>query len=651
MMKRNFFQELLDKLQSADPQTLNQIGRISRAVSAFSAGGLVLLKAMDNSSVPRLTYLDLLKLFEDNKIADYHLDMSSRHLMFRRRGKNVTEMTTVPDTALFLQDVHQKVKNYNDEHPEKPIRMDYTHGIPTWVIAALSAAVIALYVYDGYLLARSQNGPALPVIKEDPRQTGFVRSNFSMEPAGSTTFEDVAGMEEEKEELREVVEYLRDPEKFRKLGARVPKGVLLIGPPGTGKTLLARAVAGEAGVPFFSISGSEFVEMFVGVGAARVRDLFKRANESAPAIIFIDEIDAIARRRGSDLFSGNEERETTLNQLLVEMDGFATDSGIILIGATNRSDILDPALLRPGRFDRHVAVGYPDIKGREDILKVHAKGKPLAEDVDLASVAKSTVGFTGADLENLLNEAALLAAKRNKEAIGNEELKEAAVKVVMGTEKRSKKISDKERRLTAFHESGHAVITYHLPNLDPVEEVSIIPRGGAGGYTMSQPQEDRSYASRDMMLDELVALLGGRVAEALVIGDISTGASNDIERATGLARSMVTRAVPSPSESTWAHSRPSWITVREAPANTGSSGSKMPFTFISLYRCTVREAAGITPMGAACTSFSASTVTWACPVMPDTSAIRESPPLTVNSLSSGRVAYRVYSPASRPSKR
>ncbi len=541
MMKRNFFQELLDKLQSADPQTLNQIGRISRAVSAFSAGGLVLLKAMDNSSVPRLTYLDLLKLFEDNKIADYHLDMSSRHLMFRRRGKNVTEMTTVPDTALFLQDVHQKVKNYNDEHPEKPIRMDYTHGIPTWVIAALSAAVIALYVYDGYLLARSQNGPALPVIKEDPRQTGFVRSNFSMEPAGSTTFEDVAGMEEEKEELREVVEYLRDPEKFRKLGARVPKGVLLIGPPGTGKTLLARAVAGEAGVPFFSISGSEFVEMFVGVGAARVRDLFKRANESAPAIIFIDEIDAIARRRGSDLFSGNEERETTLNQLLVEMDGFATDSGIILIGATNRSDILDPALLRPGRFDRHVAVGYPDIKGREDILKVHAKGKPLAEDVDLASVAKSTVGFTGADLENLLNEAALLAAKRNKEAIGNEELKEAAVKVVMGTEKRSKKISDKERRLTAFHESGHAVITYHLPNLDPVEEVSIIPRGGAGGYTMSQPQEDRSYASRDMMLDELVALLGGRVAEALVIGDISTGASNDIERATGLARSMVTR--------------------------------------------------------------------------------------------------------------
>ena len=289
MMKRNFFQELLDQLQSADPQTLNQIGRISRAVSAFSAGGLVLLKAMDNSSVPRLTYLDLLKLFEDNKIADYHLDMSSRHLMFRRRGKNVTEMTTVPDTALFLQDVHQKVKNYNDEHPEKPIRMDYTHGIPTWVIAALSAAVIALYVYDGYLLARSQNGPALPVIKEDPRQTGFVRSNFSMEPAGSTTFEDVAGMEEEKEELREVVEYLRDPEKFRKLGARVPKGVLLIGPPGTGKTLLARAVAGEAGVPFFSISGSEFVEMFVGVGAARVRDLFKRANESAPAIIFIDD--------------------------------------------------------------------------------------------------------------------------------------------------------------------------------------------------------------------------------------------------------------------------------------------------------------------------------------------------------------------------
>ena len=541
MMKRNFFQELLDKLQSADPQTLNQIGRISRAVSAFSAGGLVLLKAMDNSSVPRLTYLDLLKLFEDNKIADYHLDMSSRHLMFRRRGKNVTEMTTVPDTALFLQDVHQKVKNYNDEHPEKPIRMDYTHGIPTWVIAALSAAVIALYVYDGYLLARSQNGPALPVIKEDPRQTGFVRSNFSMEPAGSTTFEDVAGMEEEKEELREVVEYLRDPEKFRKLGARVPKGVLLIGPPGTGKTLLARAVAGEAGVPFFSISGSEFVEMFVGVGAARVRDLFKRANESAPAIIFIDEIDAIARRRGSDLFSGNEERETTLNQLLVEMDGFEKNTGVIVMAATNRKDILDPALLRPGRFDRQIYIGVPDSRGREAILKVHSKDKPLAEDVDLGVIARATTGFTGADLSNLLNEAALLAARRSERFISMSDMEEAIMKVIAGPEKRSRVVTPHERRLTAIHEAGHAVAMYFLPTCDPVHQITIIPRGPTGGMTVSLPQEDRLYATRQEMFEDIVAFLGGRIAEQLRMNDISTGASNDIERATAKARDMVAR--------------------------------------------------------------------------------------------------------------
>jgi len=540
-MKKNSFRDFWNKLLNPDAATLKQVDKISKVVSMVSGSGLLLLKALDSASMQRTTYADLLKLFDEDKVTDYRLDMSSRQLTFRRKGQKTFEQVFVPDARLFLNDIHEKVKSYNKDHPDAPVKMDYAHGIPNWVLALLCTGVIGFYVLDAMLLAKSNGVPSMPVVKDDHKQQGYVKSNFSMEAQSNTTFDDVAGLEEEKEELKEVVEYLRDPDKFRKLGARVPKGVLLIGPPGTGKTLLARAVAGEAHVPFFSISGSEFVEMFVGVGAARVRDLFQKAKDNAPAIIFIDEIDAMARRRGSDMFTGNEERETTLNQLLVEMDGFATDSGIILIGATNRSDILDPALLRPGRFDRHVAVGYPDIKGRTEILQVHAKGKPLAEDVDLVTLAKSTSGFTGADLENLLNEAALLAAKRNKTEIGNEELKEASVKVVMGTEKRSKKMSDKERRLTAFHEAGHAVVTYHLPDLDPVEEVSIIPRGSAGGYTMSLPQEDRSYASRDEMLDELVALLGGRVAEAIVFGDVSTGASNDIERATGLARGMITR--------------------------------------------------------------------------------------------------------------
>ena len=370
---------------------------------------------------------------------------------------------------------------------------------------------------------------------------GKARVKQAKDEKRKTTFDDVAGADEEKEELSEIVEFLKDPLKFNDLGARIPKGVLLVGPPGTGKTLLARAVAGEANVPFFSISGSDFVEMYVGVGASRVRDLFSEAKKNSPAIIFIDEIDAVGRHRGAGMGGGHDEREQTLNQLLVEMDGFGANEGIIIIAATNRPDILDPALLRPGRFDRQVTVGYPDINGREAILKVHAKNKPLAPDVDLGVIARSTAGFTGADLENLLNEAALLAARRGYKSITMKEIEEATIKVVVGTEKRSHKMSDKEKKLTAYHESGHAIATYCLPSQDPVHEISIVPRGMAGGYTMSMPKEDKSYTTKNDMLDSIVVLLGGRVAESLTMGDISTGASNDIERATDIARKMVTK--------------------------------------------------------------------------------------------------------------
>lgn len=356
-----------------------------------------------------------------------------------------------------------------------------------------------------------------------------------------TTFDDVAGADEEKEELAEVVEFLKAPEKYNKLGARIPKGVLLVGPPGTGKTLLARAVAGEAGVPFFSISGSDFVEMFVGVGASRVRDLFDQAKKNSPCIIFIDEIDAVGRQRGAGLGGGNDEREQTLNQLLVEMDGFGANEGVILIAATNRPDVLDPALMRPGRFDRQVVVSYPDVNGREAILRVHARKKPLAPDVNLKTIAKTTAGFTGADLENLLNEAALLAARKDKKAITMDEIKEATVKVVVGAEKKSKVMSEKEKKLTAFHEAGHAILFDKLETQDPVHEISIIPTGMAGGYTMPLPSEDKSYNSRRGMYEDIVVSLGGRVAEELIMDDISTGASNDIEKATKTARAMVTK--------------------------------------------------------------------------------------------------------------
>ena len=539
-MSENRFKKFLDQLKDPNSSASAAMESLGFTGLTVAGTGLGLLKFFDYAQSKQLKYSDLLRLFREGKVSAYHLDMSSRNLVFQRKDSGAYGSAIVPDTQLFLKDIHKLVKKHNDENPDEPIDMDYSRGIPNWVYFALLGGVATLLVIDNALWNMSQNQQQMQIRQDQGRQQ-FTKSKFSLQSHRTATFDDVAGAEEEKEELKEIVEYLRDPEKFTRLGARVPKGVLMVGPPGTGKTLLARAVAGEAGVPFFSVSGSEFVEMYVGVGAARVRDLFAQAKANAPAIVFIDEIDALARKRATDLYTGNEERETTLNQLLVEMDGFTTEENIILIGATNRADVLDPALMRPGRFDRQVHVGYPDIKAREAILKVHIKEKPLAPEVDLSEVAKNTTGFTGADLENLLNEAALLAAKRDKDAIGNDELKEAAVKVMMGAEKRSRKVTDKERRLTAFHEAGHAVATYHLDTQDPVTEVSIIPRGSAGGYTMSTPQEDKMYMSRNEMLDELVTLLGGRVAEAIVLGDVSTGASNDLDRATALAKGMITR--------------------------------------------------------------------------------------------------------------
>ncbi len=370
---------------------------------------------------------------------------------------------------------------------------------------------------------------------------GKSRAKLNGQGKEKVTFNDVAGVDEEKEELQEIVEFLKSPKKFTDMGARIPKGVLLVGPPGTGKTLLAKAVAGEAGVPFFSISGSDFVEMFVGVGASRVRDLFEEAKKKSPCIVFIDEIDAVGRQRGAGVGGGHDEREQTLNQLLVEMDGFGQNEGVIILAATNRPDVLDPALLRPGRFDRQVVVGAPDMVGREAILKVHARKKPLGEDVDLSILAKNTSGFSGADLENMLNEAALLAARRNKTHIDMQEIEDAIVKVIVGTEKKSRVITDKEKKLTAYHEAGHAVVSKFLPTQDPVHQVSIVPRGSAGGYTMYRPNEDKSYRSKTEMEENIVSLLGGRVAEKMILDDISTGAQNDLQRATATARNMVTK--------------------------------------------------------------------------------------------------------------
>ncbi len=499
-------------------------------------------------------YSDYVNLFVEDKVESYTLDLGTGRVEMVLREQYRTDVNKdgkvddkdvvsykVPYVAYFIDTVDPLVMQRNtDDNPDNNISFEWnpvknTSWIVNWLPTLLLVGAVILSVV---MMRRSMGG-----IDGGGKIMGFGKAKIkqAQDDKRKTTFDDVAGANEEKEELQEIVQFLKAPARFTELGARVPKGVLLVGPPGTGKTLLARAVAGEAGVPFFSMSGSDFVEMYVGVGASRVRDLFDQAKKNAPCIIFIDEIDAVGRQRGAGLGGGHDEREQTLNQLLVEMDGFGANEGIIMIAATNRPDILDHALMRPGRFDRQIVVNAPDLQGREDILKVHAKGKPLAPDVDLSVIAKSTAGFTGADLENLLNEAALLAARRGLHAITMPEIEEATVKVVVGTEKRSHVMTEKEKRLTAYHEAGHAVVTYFCATQDPVHQISVIPRGLAGGYTMSLPQEDRSYKCRGEMLEDIQVLLGGRVAEALTLEDISTGASNDIERATEVARKMVTK--------------------------------------------------------------------------------------------------------------
>ena len=481
-----------------------------------------------------LSYNQIYNYFMDGDVDQYDVDDTT--LTMHLKKENQTYTYDLGDyRSVFYNDLGETIQQQMRDGTLT--KVDYrTATIPWWAQFLPYVILIVLLIAFWYFMMNKQSGGGA-----GPMQFGKARAKLAQDDKRKVTFNDVAGADEEKAELQEIVEFLKNPQKFVQIGARIPKGVLLVGPPGTGKTLIARAVAGEAGVPFLSISGSDFVELYVGVGASRVRDLFEQAKKNAPAIVFIDEIDAVGRQRGAGLGGGHDEREQTLNQLLVEMDGFGANEGVIMIAATNRPDILDPALMRPGRFDRQVMVGYPDVRGREDILRVHAKGKPLAPDVDLSTIAKSTAGFTGADLENLLNEAALLAARKDHKSITMEEIEEATIKVVVGTEKKSRVMTNKEKKLTAYHEAGHAVATYFCDSQDPVHQISIIPRGMAGGYTMHLPTEDKSYQSRNEMREELIVLLGGRVAEALVLDDISTGASNDIERATKIVRAMVTK--------------------------------------------------------------------------------------------------------------
>ena len=499
---------------------------------------------VNSQTSTQLKYSQVVSMFKNNEVSEFSLDLSSGNLIYKTFAKPKEEKNySVPNVSYFLDDIRESVDKYNDEHSDKPIVYDYRAGTSNaWIYSMIPSllmfvVLIALGIYAFRKMSGAMNN-------ETNRTLGFgkIKTKTLVEDEKrKTIFKDVAGCDEEKAELEELVEFLKNPESFTELGARIPRGVLLVGPPGTGKTLLARAVAGEAGAPFLSISGSDFVEMYVGVGASRVRDLFEQAKKKAPAIVFIDEIDAVGRHRGAGTGGGNDEREQTLNQLLVEMDGFGTNSGIIVIAATNRPDVLDPALLRPGRFDRQITVNRPDAQGREDILKVHSRNKPLGPDVDLKEIAKDTIGFTGADLENLLNEAALLAVRRKKKALTMQEISDATSRVEMGTEKKSHKYSEKAKKLTAYHEAGHAVSSYYIEGHDPVKEISIIPRGmGAGGYTWYTPQEE-NYNSKADMLDDLISLLGGRVAEALSLNDISTGASNDLQRATSICRDMVSK--------------------------------------------------------------------------------------------------------------
>ena len=494
----------------------------------------------NDNHVDQLEYSQVRQLFLQEKVTGLTIDSGGTLTLELREPVNGSETVRYElySFQLFYDDFNDLVQQ---QYAEGIIQhYDYPEPVRTnWLLELLpfllTAVILGLMWY--FLVIRPQGGGMGP---DKMAKFGSARTRMLTDKDKKVTFDDVAGADEEKEELREIVEFLKDPKKYLSLGARIPKGVLLVGPPGTGKTLLAKAVAGEAGVGFLSISGSDFVELYVGVGASRVRDLFEQAKKNAPAIVFIDEIDAVGRQRGTGLGGGHDEREQTLNQLLVEMDGFTANEGVVVLAATNRADVLDPALLRPGRFDRQVYVGLPDIRGRKEILEVHAKGKPLAEDVDLGQLARGTPGFTGADLENLINEGALLAARKNQKFITMQDLKDAEIKVIAGPEKHSRVIPEHERRLTAWHEAGHAVVMHALPDQDPVSQITIVPRGQAGGMTVSLPEEDRSYLSKHYMEDQIVGLLGGRVAEKLCLGDISTGASNDIQRATAIARKMVT---------------------------------------------------------------------------------------------------------------
>ena len=504
-------------------------GTILMVILAVCVVAYVLSTMRTAGDIP---YSELRQYFLEEKVQEFSIS-DTRITAKLKGGSTVT--SDLYDFDLFYQDLNDLVQKQYDSGIITAYNYHADHST-NWLQLLLPYVLAFLgFILLMNLMNRMAGGGA----GAQDKLSRFGEAKVSTPGEKKVTFQDVAGADEEKEELREIVEFLREPQKYLDLGAHIPKGVLLVGPPGTGKTLLAKAVAGEAGVQFLSISGSDFVEMYVGVGASRVRDLFQQAKKNAPAIIFIDEIDAVGRQRGSGLGGGHDEREQTLNQLLVEMDGFGSNEGVVVLAATNRVDILDPALLRPGRFDRQVYVGLPDIKGREEILQVHAKNKPLAEDVDLRQIARGTAGFTGADLENLLNEAALLAGRSSESFITMKDLQESIIKVIAGPEKHSRVIPERERRLTAYHEAGHAVVMHALPDLDPVHQITIVPRGEAGGMTIYLPDEDRSYLSRSYMLDRIAGLLGGRAAEQLVLGDISTGASNDISRATQLARKMV----------------------------------------------------------------------------------------------------------------
>lgn len=515
--------------------------KATNALTFIFLAAIMLLCAVylwrSNSAPEPLEYSEVVQLFKQEKVESFTVSDNTLTLHLREKVRgSTTAVYELYDFDLFYDDLNALVQ----AQAEKGIITSYEYHADhstNWLAILLPYVLMAM-ILGGiwyFLTARAGAGGG------GDRMSRFseARTHTLSEKDKSITFADVAGADEEKEELREIVEFLKDPQKYTDLGARIPKGVLLVGPPGTGKTLLAKAVAGEAKVGFLSISGSDFVELYVGVGASRVRDLFKEAVKTTPCIVFIDEIDSVGRQRGTGLGGGHDEREQTLNQLLVEMDGFSANEGVVVLAATNRVDVLDPALLRPGRFDRQVYVGLPDIRGREEILKVHTRGKPLAEDVDLSEVAKGTPGFTGADLENLTNEGALLAARRDQKYITMADLKEAEIKVIAGPEKKSRVIPEHERRLTAFHEAGHAIVMHSLPDHDPVNQISIVPRGQAGGMTISLPQEDRSYMSKRYLEEQIVALLGGRAAEKLVLGDISTGAGNDIQRATQIAHKMV----------------------------------------------------------------------------------------------------------------